>query len=64
MHLALLALGIGPGDEVITPSMTFASTVNMIALLGAKPVFVDVDYDTTSTSRRRDIEARSRRRRS
>jgi UDP-4-amino-4-deoxy-L-arabinose-oxoglutarate aminotransferase len=46
MHLALMALGIGPGDEIITPSMTFASTVNMIALLGAKPVFVDIDYDT------------------
>jgi len=46
MHLALAALGIGPGDEVITPSMTFASTVNMIVLQGAKPVFVDCDYDT------------------
>lgn len=46
MHLVLLALGIGPGDEVITPSMTFASTVNMIALCGARPVFVDVRYDT------------------
>jgi UDP-4-amino-4-deoxy-L-arabinose-oxoglutarate aminotransferase len=46
MHLVLLALGIGPGDEVITPSMTFASTVNMIALLGAKPVFCDIHYDT------------------
>lgn len=46
MHLLLKALGVGPGDEVITPSMTFASTVNQIALLGAKPVFVDVDYDT------------------
>ena len=46
MHLALMALGIGPGDEIITPSMTFASTVNMIALLGAKPVFVDIRYDT------------------
>ncbi len=44
MHLVLLALGIGPGDEVITPSMTFASTINMITLLGAKPVFVDIHY--------------------
>jgi len=57
MHLALLALGIGPGDEVITPSMTFASTVNMIALLGAKPVFVDVDYDTLNI-KAEDIEAK------
>jgi UDP-4-amino-4-deoxy-L-arabinose-oxoglutarate aminotransferase len=46
MHLVLLALGIGPGDEIITPSMTFASTINMIAMLGAKPVFVDIDYET------------------
>ena len=46
MHLALLALGIGKGDEVITPSMTFASTLNVITLVGAKPVFVDVEYDT------------------
>jgi len=46
MHLTLLAMGIGKGDEVITPSMTFASTLNMIALVGATPVFVDVDYDT------------------
>jgi dTDP-4-amino-4,6-dideoxygalactose transaminase len=46
MHLTLTALGIGKGDEVITPSMTFASTINMIALLGATPVFVDIDYGT------------------
>jgi UDP-4-amino-4-deoxy-L-arabinose-oxoglutarate aminotransferase len=46
MHIMLAALNIGPGDEVITPSMTFASTVNMIALRGAKPVFVDIDYGT------------------
>jgi len=46
MHVALLASGIGPGDEVITPSQTWVSTANMICLLGATPVFVDVDRDT------------------
>lgn len=46
MHIILKTMGIGNGDEVITPSMTFASTVNQIVLAGAKPVFVDVDYDT------------------
>ncbi len=46
MHVALKALGIGTGDEVITPSMTWVSTVNMIVLAGAKPVFVDVDHET------------------
>lgn len=46
MHLLLCALNIGPGDEVITPSMTWASTVNLIALSGATPVFVDIDKDT------------------
>ncbi len=46
MHLTLLALGIGPGDEVITPSMTFVSTINIIAMAGATPVFVDCEYGT------------------
>lgn len=46
MHLLLKALGIGIGDEVITPSMTWVSTVNMIVLSGATPVFADVDRDT------------------
>ena len=49
MHVTLLALGIGPGDEVITPSQTWVSTANMICLLGATPVFVDVDRDTLMT---------------
>ena len=46
MHLMLTAMNLQQGDEVITPSMTFASTINMIALRQAKPVFVDIDYDT------------------
>ncbi|WP_237386580.1 UDP-4-amino-4-deoxy-L-arabinose aminotransferase [Xenorhabdus sp. Sc-CR9] len=50
IHLVLLALGIGPGDEVITPSQTWVSTINMICLLGAEPVMVDVDRDTLMVS--------------
>ena len=46
MHLMLTAMNLQQGDEVITPSMTFASTINMIALRQAKPVFADIDYDT------------------
>ncbi len=46
MHILLKALNIGHGDEVITPSLTWVSTVNMIVLAGATPVFADVDRDT------------------
>ena len=46
MHILLKALGIGPGDEVITPSLTWVSTINLITLSGAKPVFADIDRDT------------------
>ncbi|MGD9948587.1 MAG: aminotransferase class I/II-fold pyridoxal phosphate-dependent enzyme [Desulfobulbus sp.] len=51
MHLLLTAMGIGPGDEVITPSLTWVSTVNLIRLLGATPVFADIDRDTLMVSR-------------
>ena len=43
MHVTLMALGISAGDEVITPSQTWVSTLNMICLLGATPVMIDVD---------------------
>src|SRR5690348_1612230 len=42
----LLALGIGPGDEVIVPAMTFIASANVVELVGARPVFVDVDPAT------------------
>lgn len=46
LQIALMALGIGPGDEVITTGFTFISTVEVVALMGAKPVLVDVHPDT------------------
>ncbi len=46
LQISLMALGLKPGDEVITPSFTFIATTEVIALLGLKPVFVDVDKDT------------------
>jgi dTDP-4-amino-4,6-dideoxygalactose transaminase len=46
LQIAMMALGIGPGDEVITTGFTFISTVEVVALLGAKPVLVDIDPDS------------------
>ncbi len=46
LHLALLSLGIGPGDEVIVPAFTFAATANCVTLTGATPIFADVDSRT------------------
>ena len=50
LQVVLRALDIGPGDEVITPSLTWVSTVNLIVLCGATPVFVDVDRNTLMIS--------------
>lgn len=46
LHLALVTLGIGPGDEVLVPSLTFVATANAVRYTGAKPVFVDSDPST------------------
>ena len=46
LHLALAALDVGPGDEVIVPAFTWVATANVVVECGAKPVFVDVDKDT------------------
>ena len=49
LHIALTALGIGPGDEVIVPTLTFCSTANVVVHLGARPVLVDVGEDFNVT---------------
>lgn len=46
LHLALIAAGVGPGDEVIVPTLTFAATANAVTYVGAEPVFVDCDQAT------------------
>lgn len=56
LHLALLALGVGPGDEVITPAFSFVASANCILYAGAKPVFVDCDPRTLNM-RVSDVEA-------
>lgn len=46
LHLALEAIGLGPGDEVLVPSLTFTATAEVVRYLGADPVFCDVEYGT------------------
>jgi perosamine synthetase len=55
LHLALLALGVGPGDEVIVPDLTFAATINAVLYCGATPVIVDV-AETTWTMSLKGVE--------
>src|SRR5207249_4314288 len=60
LHLALLALGVGPGDEVVTVSHSFIATANAVRYCGATPVFVDIDPATFNIAVAA-IEPRSRR---
>jgi len=62
LHLSLAALGIGPGDEVIVPTLTFCSTANVVMHLGAKPVLVDTDAEgqISIDSARRALTPRTR----
>src|SRR5947209_10201917 len=57
LHLALHALGVGPGDEVITVSHSFIATANAVRYCGARPVFVDIDPFTYNMDPRRLEEA-------
>jgi dTDP-4-amino-4,6-dideoxygalactose transaminase len=52
LHLALHALGVGPGDEVVVPSLSFIATTNAPRYVGARPVFADVDLDTQNLTPR------------
>ncbi|MFE0426957.1 DegT/DnrJ/EryC1/StrS family aminotransferase, partial [Streptomyces sp. NPDC058953] len=56
LHLAVLALGVGPGDEVITPSLNFVASAEVTALHGARPVFADVRSENDLTVDPRDVE--------
>jgi dTDP-4-amino-4,6-dideoxygalactose transaminase len=57
LHLALLAVGVGPGDEVITASHSFIATASSIQYCGAKPIFVDIDPSTYNIDPRHVAEA-------
>jgi perosamine synthetase len=53
LHLALLSLGIGPGDEVLVPALTFGATASVVLAVGARPVLVEVDRETWGMDKNR-----------
>lgn len=61
IHMALYELGVGPGDEVIVPVLTFVAAVNPVVYVGAKPVFVDVDIETFTIDSKKIEEAITKR---
>jgi dTDP-4-amino-4,6-dideoxygalactose transaminase len=61
LHLAVLAFGLEPGDEVLVPAYTFPATANVVALAGLRPVLVDVDPETMNIDPARiDVRARTK----
>jgi perosamine synthetase len=59
LHLALLSNGIGPGDEVILPALTFGATASVVLAVGAKPVFVDVEDNACMADFRHAVTRRT-----
>src|SRR5437762_12625565 len=53
LHLSLLSLGIGQGDEVVVPDLTFGATASVVLAVGARPVLVDIDQDTWGLDKNR-----------
>ena len=56
LHLALLSLGVGPGDDVIVPALTFGATASVVMAVGARPVLVDIDPATWGLDKQRIVK--------
>src|ERR1041385_1331372 len=61
LHLALLSLGIGAGDEVLVPALTFGATASVVVAVGARPVFVDIDPATWGMDKNRIVSVLNKR---